>query len=70
MNRIRALAQFIWDFVVGDDWRVALGVVIALALTALLHTWVPLALLVAAMLAFSVFEVAGEARRRPPGRRR
>jgi hypothetical protein len=25
-----------WDFVVGDDWRVAVGVVAALALTAVL----------------------------------
>jgi hypothetical protein len=25
-----------WNFVVGDDWRTALGVVLALALTALL----------------------------------
>ena len=24
----------VWDFVVGDDWRTAVGVVVALALTA------------------------------------
>jgi hypothetical protein len=29
-------ARFWWDFVVGDDWRVALGVVVALGVTALL----------------------------------
>jgi hypothetical protein len=29
-------ARFWWDFVVGDDWRVALGVVVALGSTALL----------------------------------
>ncbi len=26
----------VWEFIVGDDWRTALGVVVALALTALL----------------------------------
>jgi hypothetical protein len=25
----------VWEFVVGDDWRVALGVVVAIAVTAL-----------------------------------
>jgi hypothetical protein len=33
MPRIRAFLSFWYDFVVGDDWRVALGVVGALALT-------------------------------------
>jgi hypothetical protein len=28
-------ALAVWDFVVGDDWRVALGVVAAIAVTAL-----------------------------------
>jgi hypothetical protein len=28
--------RFWWDFVVGDDWRAALGVVVALGLTAAL----------------------------------
>ena len=36
MSRIRAFALFWWDFVVGDDWRVAAG--LALGLTALLAT--------------------------------
>jgi len=30
-----ALLRGIWEFVVGDDWLTALGVVLALALTAL-----------------------------------
>ena len=34
MNRIDAFGRFVWDFVVGDDWRIAVGVVIALGLTA------------------------------------
>ena len=35
MSRLRAGALAIWDFVVGDDWRVALGVAAAIAVTAL-----------------------------------
>ena len=31
--RIRAFAAFWYDFVIGDDWLVAAGVVISLALT-------------------------------------
>lgn len=30
---LRAFGEFCYDFVVGDDWRVAIGVVAALALT-------------------------------------
>lgn len=33
---LRGFAAFWWDFVVGDDWRVAVGVVLALAATAAL----------------------------------
>lgn len=32
-NRIRALGAFVYDFVIGDDWTLAVGVVAALALT-------------------------------------
>jgi hypothetical protein len=40
--RLRAFAAFWYDFVVGDDWLVAVGVVIGLALTYLLsRTAVP-----------------------------
>jgi uncharacterized membrane protein len=34
--RLRAFGRFWYDFVVGDDWRVAAGVVVALGATALL----------------------------------
>jgi hypothetical protein len=34
--RIRAFAAFWYDFVVGDDWLIAVGVVVGLALTYLL----------------------------------
>jgi len=33
---LRSFARFWWNFVVGDDWRVAAGVAVALAITALL----------------------------------
>jgi uncharacterized membrane protein len=36
MKRLKAIGVFWYDFVVGDDWRVATVVVLALALTALL----------------------------------
>ncbi len=36
MKRIRAFGQFWWDFVVGDDWRSAAGVVVAIGVTAAL----------------------------------
>jgi len=40
--RIRAFAAFWYDFVIGDDWLVAAGVVISLAITyALSRTAVP-----------------------------
>ena len=31
----RRIALGVWEFVVGDDWRVALGVVVTLGVTAL-----------------------------------
>lgn len=33
INKVRAFGAFWYDFIVGDDWRVALGVVIAFAIT-------------------------------------
>jgi hypothetical protein len=36
VRRIVAFGQFWWDFVVGDDWRAAAGVVLAIGLTAAL----------------------------------
>lgn len=33
ISRLRAFGAFWYDFVVGDDWRVALAVVVALAIT-------------------------------------
>ena len=36
MRRVTAFLAGAWEFVVGDDWRSALGVVVALAVTAVL----------------------------------
>jgi hypothetical protein len=52
---VRRFGRFWWDFVVGDDWRVAVGIALALGLTALLATtsapaWLVLPLAVAAVL--------------------
>jgi hypothetical protein len=35
MTVLRRAGLAVWDFVVGDDWRAAVGVVLALGLTAL-----------------------------------
>ena len=36
MRFVRGFLRFWWDFVIGDDWRIALGVTIVLALGAVL----------------------------------
>jgi hypothetical protein len=59
---VKALAtfgRFWWDFVVGDDWVVAVGAVAGLAGTATLahfdvHAWWLMPLVVAALLALSL----------------
>jgi hypothetical protein len=61
---VKALLRFVWDFVVGDDWRIAAGVVVALGATALvastkLAAWWILPVAVAALLAVSVWRAAG-----------
>ena len=63
MRRLRAFAAFWYDFVVGDDWRVAAGIVLAFGITALLATtsvpaWWVLPLAVAAVLWLSLRRVA------------
>jgi hypothetical protein len=63
MTRVRALAQFLWDFVIGDDWRIAAGVVVALGVTALvantsLAAWWIMPVAVLALLGASVWHAA------------
>ena len=36
MSYLRSFGRFWWDFIVGDDWRVAAGIAVALGLTVLL----------------------------------
>jgi hypothetical protein len=36
MRQVQAFFKGLWEFVVGDDWWTALGIVVALALTALI----------------------------------
>ena len=59
MTRLRSFARFWYDFVIGDDWRVALGVATALAATrGLVHVglnaWWLLPAAVAALLVLSL----------------
>ncbi|MBC3840075.1 hypothetical protein GXW82_07355 [Streptacidiphilus sp. 4-A2] len=68
MNTLRGFGRFWYDFVVGDDWRVALGVVLALAATyglvqAGLNAWWLPPVAVAALLALSLRRVVRAARR-------
>jgi hypothetical protein len=63
MNRVRSLAYFVWDFVVGDDWRIALGVAVALAVTAVaagsgLTAWWIVPVATAGLLVASLWRVA------------
>jgi hypothetical protein len=63
MNRVRSFGRFIWDFVIGDDWRIALSVAIALLATLVLANhgvaaWWLLPLVVAAVLSASLWGVA------------
>ncbi len=36
MKYVRGFGAFWWDFIVGDDWRVAVGVAVGLGITAFL----------------------------------
>lgn len=59
MRYVKAFARFWWDFVVGDDWRVAAGLAVALLVTWLLsnhgvNAWWLLPPAVALVLARSV----------------
>jgi hypothetical protein len=69
MTRVEALLAGVWDFVVGDDWRTALGIVLALALTALLAdaaiaAWWVMPPAVVGLLALSIRRAARQGSRR------
>jgi hypothetical protein len=63
MSRLRAFALFLWEFVVGDDWRIALGVAVALGVTAVVAgagatAWWILPVAAAGLLAVSLWRAA------------
>ncbi|NUS12181.1 MAG: hypothetical protein HOY69_12395 [Streptomyces sp.] len=69
VRRLRAFGAFWYDFVVGDDWRVAVGVAVALGATAgLVHGaglnawWLP-PVAVAVLLGLSLRRAVAAARR-------
>jgi hypothetical protein len=67
MRLLKSFAMFWYDFIVGDDWTVAVGVVVALATTgALTHAqvnaWWLLPLAASGLLVVSVLRVARRGR--------
>ena len=64
MSRITSVARAVWDFVVGDDWRTAAGVVVALGATAIIagagvSAWWVMPVAVPVLLALSLRRAAG-----------
>ncbi len=69
MKRIQVFALAVWAFVVGDDWRTAIGVAVALGLTAILaaagiSAWWVMPLAVLGLLALSIRRAAQDISRR------
>ena len=59
VSRLRSFARFWWDFIVGDDWRVAAGLAVAVGFTWVLshrghNAWWLLPLAVVVLLADSL----------------
>jgi hypothetical protein len=64
VSSVTSLLAGVWEFVVGDDWRTAAGVVAALALTAILASagvpaWWVMPLAVLGLLALSLRRAGG-----------
>jgi hypothetical protein len=64
MNALRNFLLGVWDFIVGDDWRTAVGVVAALGITALVAgagvaAWWITPVAVLGLLALSLRRAAG-----------
>ncbi len=67
MTRISGFFAFWYDFIVGDDWRVAVGVIAALAATfglsaTTIPAWWVLPVAVVILLPLSLWRVARRAR--------
>jgi hypothetical protein len=59
VSKLRRIALAVWEFVVGDDWPTAIGVVLALAATAVIAdgneaAWVVMPVAVVGLLALSL----------------
>ena len=70
MRYLTTFGRFWWDFVVGDDWRVALGIGVALFVTWLLahegaNVWWLLPVVVVLVLAASLWRETRTASRTP-----
>jgi hypothetical protein len=62
MKHIARFVRFWYDFIVGDDWTIAVGVVVAVGSTAIVHrlglpAWPVLPLVVVVGLFLSVYRV-------------
>ncbi|MEA3185524.1 MAG: hypothetical protein QOC57_2017 [Ilumatobacteraceae bacterium] len=60
MKWLKTFGAFWYDFIVGDDWSIAVGVVLAVAATSLVHhagvvAWPVVPIVVAIMLASSIW---------------
>jgi len=72
MKWIRAFGVFWYDFIVGDDWLLAIGVIVALGVTAILAhmakvpSWWLLPVVVMVVIAFSVLRASRKIIRRIP----
>ena len=62
MTRVRDAAMDVWEFVAGDDWVTAAGVVVALGITALISeadsAWFVLPVAVVILLTLSIWREA------------
>jgi len=61
VNALRVVYRFLYDLIIGDDWKVAAGVVVSLTVgVILLHTGVPPTLVVVstAVLMAAAFSIA------------
>jgi hypothetical protein len=74
MTRVRDAAEGVWEFVVGDDWVTAAGVVLALGLTGLVDdesaAWLVIPVAVGLLLVLSIWREARKRRSPGPSERR
>jgi hypothetical protein len=67
VTALRGFVVGVWEFIAGDDWLTAVGVVLALGLTALVSArssaWAVMPIAVALLLALSIWRKARKVRR-------